>query len=101
MSQPRIAVPIEALAELCRARHIQRLSLFGSVLRDDFGPLSDIDVLVEFAPGQAPGLMAFSAIQREIEQLFGGRRVDLVTPGFLHRGLRERVIASSQVQYAA
>ena len=101
MSQARIAVPFEALAELCRAWNIQRLSLFGSVIRDDFGPASDIDVLVEFEPDHAPGLLAFSALRRELEQLFGGRRVDLVTPGFLHRGLRERVVKGSLVQYAA
>lgn len=101
MNQARIEIPSEALAALCRTWHIQRLSLFGSVLRDDFGPESDIDVLVEFEPGKAPGLMAFSALRRELEQLFAGRSVDLVTPEFLHRGLRERVIQGAQVQYAA
>jgi predicted nucleotidyltransferase len=101
MSEPRTPIPHDTLASLCRGWHVRRLSLFGSVLRDDFAPDSDVDVLVEFEPGQAPGLLALSALRRELERLFGGRSVDLVTPGFLHRGIRERILTDSVVQYAA
>ena len=97
----QIAVPREILADLCRRWSIQRLSFFGSVLRNDFTPDSDIDVLVEFMPGEEPGLIAFSALQSELEDLFGGRSVDLVTPGFLHNAFRERIRRDAVVQYAA
>lgn len=88
------------LAELCRRHHIRRLSLFGSVLRDDFGPESDVDVLVEFEPGLTPGL-GITDIEDELSALFGGRRVDLVTEKSLHRLVRDRVLASAVLQYAA
>lgn len=71
----------EKIADFCRRYHIRRLSLFGSVLRGDFGPASDVDVLVEFEPGHVPGL-AFFAMEEELSQIIG-RRVDLNTPGFL------------------
>jgi predicted nucleotidyltransferase len=87
------------LAEFCRRNHIRRLSLFGSVLRDDFGLGSDIDVLVEFEPGHVPGLR-FIRLQDELSGLFGGRRVDLVTPKFLNRRIRDEVLRSAEVQYA-
>ncbi len=79
----------DALAELCRRYHISKLALFGSVLRLDFRPESDIDVLVEFEPGQTPGL-AFFDIEAELSQLLG-RRVDLNTPAVpqpAHQGSR-------------
>jgi predicted nucleotidyltransferase len=94
------AVPKTRLAEFCRRNHIRRLSFFGSVLRDDFGPESDIDVLVEFEPGHVPGLR-FIRMQDELSDLFGGRRVDLVTPKFLNRRIRDEVLRSAEVQYAA
>ncbi|MGD0951851.1 MAG: nucleotidyltransferase family protein [Methanotrichaceae archaeon] len=77
----RISVNKEKIAEFCRRHHIRRLSLFGSVLRDDFGPASDVDVLVEFEPGHIPGL-AFFSMEEELSQMIG-RKVDLNTPGFL------------------
>lgn len=95
----RIQVPQEALADFCRRNHIQRLSFFGSVLRDDFGPESDVDVLVEFEPGRTPGL-AFFRMEEELAQILG-RRVDLNTSGFLSPYFRERVIAEAEVRYAA
>lgn len=94
------AVPKVQLAEFCRRNHIRRLSLFGSVLREDFGPSSDIDVLVEFEPGHVPGLR-FIRLQDELSDLFGGRRVDLVTPKFLNHRIRGEVLSSAEVQYAA
>lgn len=94
----RIAVDRERLAEFCRRNHIRRLAFFGSVLRDDFRPDSDADVLVEFEPGRTPGL-AFFGMEEELEQLLG-RPVDLNTPGWLSEELRARVLAEAEVQYA-
>jgi hypothetical protein len=85
----------DALAEFCRRHHISRLALFGSVLRPDFRPDSDIDVLVEFEPGRTPGF-AFFDIEAELSQLLG-RRVDLNTPQFLSPRIRARVQAEAEV----
>jgi predicted nucleotidyltransferase len=89
------------LAEFCRRRHIRKLALFGSVLREDFRPDSDIDVLVEFLPEHTPGFLALYDMERELSQLLGGRKLDLVTPGFLNHRIRDRVLAEAEVQYAA
>ena len=70
------------------------------MLRSDFGPTSDVDVLVEFEPGKTPGL-AIVDIEEELSALFGGRRVDLATPNSLHRLIRDQVLAGAAVQYAA
>jgi uncharacterized protein len=99
MSRARIPVPIEAISDFCRRHHIRRLALFGSVLRDDFGPESDVDVLVEFEPDHIPGL-AFFAMQDELSEIVG-RRVDLNTPGFLSPYFRDQVIAEADVLYDA
>lgn len=88
------------LAEICRRHHVQRLSLFGSVLREDFGPGSDVDVLIEFQPGHTPGWEIVD-IADELSNLFGGRRVDLVNPRYLHPRLKDRVLSSAVVQYEA
>ncbi len=96
---PRIRFDRDALGALCRRRGIQTLAFFGSVLRDDFRPESDVDVLVEFLPGRTPGLEYF-AIQDELSELLG-RRVDLQTPGFLSPYIRDRVLAEAQAQYVA
>ena len=88
------------VADLCRRHHIARLSLYGSVLRDDFRPDSDVDVLVEFEDGQTPGF-GIIGIQDELSALFGGRRVDLVTLPGLNRWLRDPILASAHVMYAA
>jgi len=95
----RIHIDRERLADFCRRHHVRRLALFGSVLRDDFTPESDVDVLVEFAPGRGPGL-AFFAMEEELSTLLG-RKVDLNTPGFLSRYFRERVLAEAENQYVA
>ena len=73
----RITIPDEKIAGFCRRGHIRSLALFGSVLRDDFGPDSDVDVLIEFEPGREPGLMKFVAMQDELAVILG-RKVDLV-----------------------
>ena len=87
------------LESFCRRHHIRKLSIFGSALRSDFGPESDIDVLVEFEPGHTPGL-AFFGLQDELSQLFG-RRVDLSTPAFLSRYFRQDVLRDAKIQYEA
>ncbi len=86
------------LAEFCRRHHIRRLALFGSVLREDFGQDSDVDVLVEFDPEHVPGL-AFFDMQDELSELLG-RKVDLNTPQCLSRYYRDEVLAEAEVQYA-
>ena len=95
------AIPIDraTIAEFCRQRHIRRLALFGSVLRPDFSPASDVDVLVEFEPGHTPGL-DFFGFQNELSRMFG-RTVDLNTPASFSPPLRERIQASSETVYAA
>ena len=90
-----------ALAALCRRHHIRRLSLFGSALRGELRPESDIDLLVEFAPGRKPGLLALSAMERELSPLFGGRSIDLRTPEDLSRYIRPHVVNEAEVKYAA
>ena len=98
MATPQIAIDHERIAEFCRRHHIQRLRLFGSVLRDDFRPDSDVDVLVEFESGHAPGWEVID-IEDELGQLLGGRKVDMVNPKFLNRRLRDRILDDAQVQY--
>ena len=89
LEQLALDIPQEEIAAFCRRHHIRRLALFGSVLRGDLGPDSDIDVLVEFDPNHIPGL-AFFAMQCELSQILG-REVDLNTPQFLSPYFRQRV----------
>lgn len=99
MGQDSIAIDREKLAEFCQRNHIRKLSLFGSILRDDFGADSDVDVLVEFEPGHVPGLRFF-ALESELSSLWG-RKVDLNTPDFLSPYFRGRVLAEAEVHYVA
>lgn len=94
---PQIAIDRERIADFCRRHHIRKLALFGSVLREDFRPESDVDVLVEFEPGQRVGL-AFFAMQDELADLLG-RKVDLNTPQFLSRYFRDEVLAEAELLY--
>lgn len=96
---PRISIPKKDLVEFCQRNHIRSLSLFGSVLSDHFGPESDVDVLVEFEPGHTPGF-SLIRMQDELSTILGGRKVDLVTPKFLNKRIREKVITEAAVQYA-
>jgi predicted nucleotidyltransferase len=96
----KIKVDKGRLGEYCRQHHIARLSFFGSVLRDDFGDDSDIDVLVEFEPGHTPGFLQVAQIERELSALFGNRKVDLRTFQDLSRYFRKDVLAAAEVQYA-
>jgi len=103
MSSMAMAIHIDRakLGAFCRRHHIRSLSLFGSVLRSDFRPDSDVDVLVDFEPGQVPGFLALHAIESELSRLLGDRKVDLVTRRSLNRHLRDRVLASAELEYAA
>jgi uncharacterized protein len=90
----------DRIAEFCERNHILKLCLFGSVLRKDFGPESDVDVLVEFDPGHVPGFFRLFDLEEELSKLFGGRKVDLRTPQDLSRYFRDEIVASAEVQYA-
>ncbi len=92
-------LPRDALAEFSRRNRIRRLALFGSALRDDFQPDSDLDILVEFEPDARVGLRFF-ALQRELTELLG-RTVDLNTPGFLSPYFRDQVMAEAEDLYVA
>lgn len=94
-----INLPEDQIAEFCRRHHIRKLSLFGSVLRQDFRADSDVDVLVEFDPGHTPGLQFFS-MERELSEMIG-RRVDLNTAAFLSPHFREQVLQESETAYAS
>ena len=96
---PKIVVDRIRLAEFCRRSGIRRLAVFGSALRDDFGPHSDIDVLVEFEAGRTPGL-AFFSMQDELSRLFN-RVVDLHTPASLSRYFRDQVLSEAEDQFVA
>ena len=99
MKRHGITFPLDRLEAFCRHYHIRRLALFGSILRDDFSPDSDIDMLVEFEPGARTGL-AFFRMQRELSEILG-RRVDLNTPTQLSRYFREQDLLEAEVVYDA
>ena len=88
------------LADFCQRNHIHQLALFGSVLRDDFSPESDVDVLVEFEDDHIPGLFGMARLENLLSELFG-RKVDLRTAEDLSRYFRDEVVANAEVQYAA
>ena len=96
----RIAVDREKLAEFCRRNHIRRLSFFGSVLREDFGPESDVDCLVEFEPNAHVGLLRLAGMELELSELLG-READIRTAQDLSRYFRDDVVSGAEPQYAA
>lgn len=98
-SRARIVVPRERIADFCRRNHIRRLALFGSVLRDDFRPDSDVDVLVEFEHGTRLGFRFFD-VEQELSQILG-RRVDLRSPQELSKYFRDEVLAEAEDVYVA
>lgn len=100
MPQPQLNIPAKELADLCRRYRIRQLAVFGSALRDDFSPESDVDVLVEFEPEAHIGFMTLSRIQRELSALLE-RPVDLVPKEGLKTKIRETVLATAEVVYAA
>jgi len=97
-----VEFPEGPIAEFCQRHGVRRLSVFGSILRDDFGPESDIDVLVEFLPGRTPGMIGFGGMILELQGIIGGgRRVDLRTPNDLSRYFRRDVVGRSRTLHAA
>jgi predicted nucleotidyltransferase len=100
MSRSRIQIPVDVIERFCKEHHIRRLSLFGSALRDDFGPQSDVDLLVDFEPGYSVGLLRLAAMEMQLSELLG-RKVDLRTPAELSRYFRDEVLRVAEVQYAA
>ena len=98
MGKARIRIPKERIAKFCRQNRVRRLSLFGSVLREDFGPESDVDILVEFEPGTRVGLIRLSGLEIELSNIVG-RKIDLNTPGFLSKYYRDQILAEADVQY--
>ena len=99
-TEPKIEVPRDAIADFCKRHAIRKLALFGSVLRDDFRPDSDVDVLVEFEAKHVPGLIGLAGMEIELTHLVG-HKVDLNTPNFFSGPLRTRVLAEAEVFYAA
>jgi len=98
MSMERIHLPTEKISHFCRNNHIQRLSLFGSALRSEMGPNSDIDLLVEFEPGYRIGLIRLAGLELELSALLG-RKVDLRTPADLSLYFRDQVLKEAEPQY--
>jgi len=98
MATSQVTIPQEQIADFCIKHHIRKLSVFGSVLRDDFRPDSDVDVLVQFERDYHATLLDLGGIQMELSDLLG-RFVDLKTSGFSHESILPMVIASMQVEY--
>ena len=96
---PQISVSQTALAAFCQEHGIKRLAVFGSAHRDDFGPDSDIDLLVEFEPDRIPGLLGVAGMELELSELFAGRKVDLRTAKDLSPYFRQNVLDRAELQY--
>ena len=94
-----IQIPRTAIAEFCRRNQIRKLALFGSVLRSDFRPDSDIDVLVEFKPERKVGFFELYDLEQELSRELGGRRIDINTPQCLSKYFREQVLADAEIEY--
>jgi len=101
MTAGRIEFSKGRLAQFCQRNAIRRLALFGSALTDRFSDSSDVDVLVEFQPGERVGYLRMAALERELSPLLGGRKVDLRTPRELSRYFRDDVLRTAALQYAA
>lgn len=97
----KIDVPRDQLRDFCQKNRIRKLSFFGSALREDFRPESDIDVLVEFQPGARVGFFALYDIEQELSEVLGGRKVDLHTPQGLSDYLREQVLKEAEEQFVS
>jgi len=99
MGQVQIEVPRDRISEFCKRNHIRKLSLFGSVLRGDFGENSDVDVLIEFESGHGTGFFGLARMERELSSILG-RKVDLRTPQELSKYFRDEVLSQAEIQYA-
>ena len=97
--EPCFDIPRDKIAGFCNRNHIRKLSLFGSVLRRDFRPDSDVDVLVEFEPEHVPGYIHLAGMELELSETLGGRKVDINTIGCLSRYFRDKVLLEAKVQY--
>lgn len=95
-----IEIPEAPIREFCERCHVQRLALFGSIVRDDFSPDSDVDILIEFEPGYCVGLITFAGLENELSDLLG-RKVDLNTPGSLSPYFRDDVLGEAETLYVA
>lgn len=100
MGSVAVSISSELIEQFCQRHHIRRLAIFGSALRDDFTPESDVDVLVEFEPGHCVGLISFAGMANELSDLIG-RRVDLNTPAGLSPYFRDEVLAEAETLYVA
>ena len=100
MGKAKVSLPKSKIAEFCKRNRIRKLSLFGSVMREDFSPDSDVDILVEFEPGTRVGLIRLSGLEIELGNIVG-RKVDLNTTGFLSKYYRDQVLAEANVLYDA
>lgn len=94
-----ISIPKDKIEDFCRRNRIVKLSLFGSVLRDDFTPGSDVDVLVEFEPAARVGFFELYDMEQELSSLLGGRKIDMNTPQGLSKYFRDKVITTAEAQY--
>ena len=92
-------IPKKKIEAFCKNHSIRKLSFFGSFLRKDFGPDSDVDILVEFEPGQKVGFLKLAGMERELSEILN-HKVDLRTPAELSRYFRQEVLDSAKVQYA-
>ncbi|MCK4527755.1 nucleotidyltransferase family protein [candidate division WOR-3 bacterium] len=99
MNKFGVQISKRRIVEFCKGNHIRRLSLFGSVLRDDFSPSSDIDMLVEFEPDYVPGFFDLIEMEKELSSMLGGHKVDLRTPNDLSRYFRDDVLAEAEAVY--
>jgi predicted nucleotidyltransferase len=99
MNKSVVKVSKRKIVEFCKQNHIQRLSLFGSILRNDFARTSDIDILVEFEPNNVPGFFNLIKMEKELSSLFNGRKVDLRTYSDLSRYFRDDVLAEAETVY--
>lgn len=95
-----VHIPEDRVAEFCKRHSVKRLSLYGSILGADFGPSSDVDMLIEFLPGKTPGMLGFAGMTMELSEMIG-RRVDLRTPDDLSRYFRGEVIKHARTLHAA
>lgn len=94
-----IVIPKDRITDFCRRHRIRKLALFGSVLRDDFRADSDVDVLVEFEPGERVSFFKLYDLEQELARILSGRRVEMNTPQSLSRYFRDRVLKEAEVLY--
>ncbi len=95
----RIPIDRERVTDFCQRHHVRKLSLFGSVLRDDFRVDSDVDVLIEFDPSHIPGFLRLGQMERELSSILGSRRLDVLTPKSLHPAILDRVLSDAEVHF--